>query len=57
MLLGWSFDGMIVSQAMGFKRESKSSASATSPCADLRAAYHNCFNRFVSISIHSLNPF
>ncbi|KAA0064723.1 hypothetical protein IC582_005963 [Cucumis melo] len=33
---------------MGIKRESKSSASATSPCADLRAAYHNCFNRWYS---------
>ncbi|XP_023001888.1 uncharacterized protein At4g33100 isoform X1 [Cucurbita maxima] len=33
---------------MGIKRESKRSASATSPCADLRAVYHNCFNRWYS---------
>ncbi|XP_038699191.1 uncharacterized protein At4g33100 [Tripterygium wilfordii] len=25
-----------------------SSPSSTSPCADLRAAYHNCFNRWYS---------
>ncbi|KAK2631474.1 hypothetical protein EUGRSUZ_L02859 [Eucalyptus grandis] len=38
---------------MGIIREKKpksssSSPSSTSPCADLRAAYHNCFNRWYS---------
>ncbi|KAI3715645.1 hypothetical protein L6452_22631 [Arctium lappa] len=36
---------------MGFirdKRNSSSSSTTTSPCADLRAAYHNCFNRWYS---------
>ncbi|GLT72769.1 hypothetical protein SLA2020_446730 [Shorea laevis] len=33
---------------MGLKREKKSSHSSTSPCAHLRAAYHNCFNRWYS---------
>ncbi|CAA3001721.1 uncharacterized protein At4g33100 [Olea europaea var. sylvestris] len=32
---------------MGIMREKKSpSSSATSPCAHLRTAYHNCFNRW-----------
>ncbi|XP_022754695.1 uncharacterized protein At4g33100 [Durio zibethinus] len=30
------------------KRERKSSSNSTSPCAHLRAAYHNCFNRWYS---------
>nr|GMC51298.1 uncharacterized protein At4g33100 [Ipomoea batatas]GME17062.1 uncharacterized protein At4g33100 [Ipomoea batatas] len=34
---------------MGIKKEKKtSSSSATSPCAHLREAYHNCFNRWYS---------
>ncbi|KAG7020668.1 hypothetical protein SDJN02_17354, partial [Cucurbita argyrosperma subsp. argyrosperma] len=45
---GGHFDGVVESQSMGIKRESKRSASATSPCADLRAVYHNCFNRWYS---------
>lgn len=28
------------------KRDRKISSSSTSPCAYLRAAYHNCFNRW-----------
>ncbi|GMY28910.1 hypothetical protein FCV25MIE_24152 [Fagus crenata] len=32
---------------MGLTRE-KTSHSSTSPCAHLRAAYHNCFNRWYS---------
>ncbi|KDP34064.1 hypothetical protein JCGZ_07635 [Jatropha curcas] len=40
---------------MGFTRKDKktsssSSSSSTSPCAQLRAAYHNCFNRWYSES-------
>ncbi|XP_021277716.1 uncharacterized protein At4g33100 [Herrania umbratica] len=30
------------------KRDKKSSSTSTSPCAHLRAAYHNCFNRWYS---------
>ncbi|XWS70216.1 hypothetical protein CRYUN_Cryun03dG0029500 [Craigia yunnanensis] len=30
------------------KRDKKSSSTSTSPCANLRAAYHNCFNRWYS---------
>ncbi|XP_061989003.1 uncharacterized protein At4g33100-like [Rosa rugosa] len=30
------------------KKTSSSSSSSTSPCANLRAAYHNCFNRWYS---------
>ncbi|KAL6216826.1 hypothetical protein ACLB2K_010044 [Fragaria x ananassa] len=30
------------------KKSSSSSPSSTSPCANLRAAYHNCFNRWYS---------
>ncbi|KAI3803227.1 hypothetical protein L1987_31376 [Smallanthus sonchifolius] len=36
---------------MGFlrdRRNSSSSSTTTSPCADLRTAYHNCFNRWYS---------
>ncbi|KAB1199279.1 hypothetical protein CJ030_MR0G025474 [Morella rubra] len=33
---------------MGPNREKKGSHSSTSPCANLRAAYHNCFNRWYS---------
>ncbi|EXB48302.1 hypothetical protein L484_003785 [Morus notabilis] len=36
---------------MGILRKEKKSAassSSTSPCANLRAAYHNCFNRWYS---------
>ncbi|VFQ97746.1 unnamed protein product [Cuscuta campestris] len=34
---------------MGIQNEKKSSSSsATSPCADLREAYNNCFNRWYS---------
>ncbi|KAJ7966389.1 Mitochondrial distribution/morphology family 35/apoptosis [Quillaja saponaria] len=29
-------------------REKKKSSSSTSPCAHLRAAYNNCFNRWYS---------
>ncbi|KAJ7958391.1 Mitochondrial distribution/morphology family 35/apoptosis [Quillaja saponaria] len=29
-------------------REKRSSSSSTSPCAHLRAAYNNCFNRWYS---------
>ncbi|XP_010273973.1 PREDICTED: uncharacterized protein At4g33100 [Nelumbo nucifera] len=32
---------------MGIKKEKRSSSS-TSPCAKLRAAYHDCFNRWYS---------
>ncbi|GKV03656.1 hypothetical protein SLEP1_g15924 [Rubroshorea leprosula] len=32
---------------MGLHKKT-SSASSTSPCADLRSAYHNCFNRWYS---------
>ncbi|XP_042509329.1 uncharacterized protein At4g33100-like [Macadamia integrifolia] len=32
---------------MGIKKD-KRSASATSPCAHLRSAYHQCFNRWYS---------
>ncbi|XVF48715.1 hypothetical protein PTKIN_Ptkin03bG0211700 [Pterospermum kingtungense] len=28
------------------KRDPKNSSTSTSPCAHLRAAYHNCFNRW-----------
>ncbi|XVE70866.1 hypothetical protein DITRI_Ditri10aG0105100 [Diplodiscus trichospermus] len=28
------------------KGDKKSSSTSTSPCANLRAAYHNCFNRW-----------
>ncbi|XP_059662027.1 uncharacterized protein At4g33100 isoform X1 [Cornus florida] len=30
------------------KRNPHSSSSSTSPCAQLRDAYHNCFNRWYS---------
>ncbi|KAL6215276.1 hypothetical protein ACLB2K_014707 [Fragaria x ananassa] len=30
------------------KKSSSSSPSSTSPCANLRAAYHSCFNRWYS---------
>ncbi|KAF6152336.1 hypothetical protein GIB67_005990 [Kingdonia uniflora] len=30
------------------KEKRKPSSSATSPCAKLRAAYHDCFNRWYS---------
>lgn len=30
------------------KKKSSSSSSSTSPCANLRAAYNNCFNRWYS---------
>ncbi|KAK9273790.1 hypothetical protein L1049_018600 [Liquidambar formosana] len=30
------------------KRDPSSFASSTSPCAHLRTAYHNCFNRWYS---------
>lgn len=33
---------------MGINREKRSPSSTTSPCAHLRAAYHNCFNRWYS---------
>ncbi|KAL1552324.1 hypothetical protein AAHA92_13135 [Salvia divinorum] len=34
---------------MGILRDSnRSSSSATTPCAHLRTAYHNCFNRWYS---------
>ncbi|XAR57596.1 hypothetical protein NMG60_11025790 [Bertholletia excelsa] len=33
---------------MGFQRDKRSHSSSTSPCAELRAAYHNCFNRWYS---------
>ncbi|KAG7029540.1 hypothetical protein SDJN02_07879, partial [Cucurbita argyrosperma subsp. argyrosperma] len=39
--------GVVVSQSMSIKRQCEGSGSATSSCADLRAAYHNCFNRRV----------
>ncbi|CAN6987901.1 hypothetical protein Bca4012_007753 [Brassica carinata] len=30
------------------KKNSTSTRSSTSPCADLRTAYHNCFNKWYS---------
>ncbi|KAF2541607.1 hypothetical protein F2Q68_00028966 [Brassica cretica] len=30
------------------KKDSTSASSSTSPCADLRNAYHNCFNKWYS---------
>ncbi|CAH1426860.1 unnamed protein product [Lactuca virosa] len=35
---------------MGFIRDKRNSSSSTttSPCADLRAAYNNCFNKWYS---------
>ncbi|XP_040997341.1 uncharacterized protein At4g33100 isoform X3 [Juglans microcarpa x Juglans regia] len=33
---------------MGITREKNRSHSSTSPCSHLRAAYHNCFNRWYS---------
>ncbi|XP_056848614.1 uncharacterized protein At4g33100 [Raphanus sativus] len=30
------------------KKDSTSTRSSTSPCADLRTAYHNCFNKWYS---------
>ncbi|KAG7618233.1 Mitochondrial distribution/morphology family 35/apoptosis [Arabidopsis thaliana x Arabidopsis arenosa] len=30
------------------KKDSTSARSSTSPCADLRNAYHNCFNKWYS---------
>jgi len=38
---------------MGILRGKRSSPppSSTSPCADLRTAYHNCFNRSLSVSL------
>ncbi|XP_071742054.1 uncharacterized protein At4g33100 [Rutidosis leptorrhynchoides] len=33
---------------MGFIRDKRNSSKSTSPCADLRVAYHNCFNRWYS---------
>ncbi|KAL3500813.1 hypothetical protein ACH5RR_039906 [Cinchona calisaya] len=33
---------------MGILREKKNTSLATSPCAQLRDAYHNCFNRWYS---------
>ncbi|KAI3468091.1 hypothetical protein Pfo_024754 [Paulownia fortunei] len=34
---------------MGISRDNKRpSSSATSPCANLRTAYHNCFNKWYS---------
>lgn len=32
-------------------KKSKSASSATSPCAQLRAAYHDCFNRLENYSV------
>lgn len=33
---------------MGIIKGDKRSSSSTSPCANLRAAYHDCFNRWYS---------
>ncbi|KAI8554199.1 hypothetical protein RHMOL_Rhmol05G0080300 [Rhododendron molle] len=40
--------GKIGMGIMREKRGSSSSSSSTSPCAHLRTAYHNCFNRWYS---------
>ncbi|CAK9170587.1 unnamed protein product [Ilex paraguariensis] len=38
---------LVVTSYMGTEKEKRrQSASSTSPCAHLRAAYHNCFNRW-----------
>jgi len=41
---------VVIATTMGLlkKKDSTSARSSTSPCADLRNAYHNCFNKWVS---------
>ncbi|KAM6541853.1 hypothetical protein CsatB_006300 [Cannabis sativa] len=40
--------GMLSRKDKKTSDSSSSSSSSTSPCANFRAAYHNCFNRWYS---------